>query len=659
MIQTQALDRPTRKRRAWVYRFPALLVAAVLLPAVAEAQLFSSVYVSGLNQPLAFVQDPSDPTVQYVVEKPGRIRVVKNGVLRSQIFLDLTNVINDDGERGLLGLAFPPDYASSRRFYVNFTNLSGHTVVARFRRNLQNALVADGGSRFDFRWPGGLRVINQPASNHNGGNMAFGPDGYLYIGMGDGGGSVAPPNSDRSQDPNTLLGKMLRVDVDVADDDPDGYVVPDDNPFVDGVPVPGALHEIWAFGLRNPWRWAFDTPSLGGTGALLIADVGQNTWEEINYQPAGRGALNYGWSGREGAHDFHAHTPAYTPLTEPIIEYSHDDGDSVTGGYVYRGSLLGASFYGRYFYGDLSGRVWSAALSQPSGQASNNLEHTAALGGTSMLGNISSFGIDARGELYVVSLSKGTVFRILNRSQPSQPWLAVDVPPNGSSRAQPFNLSGWAVDLGTASGLGTGVDAIRVQAFRAGVAPVTLTPPTYGYARPDVGAFFGSSQFTSSGFGTLVTGLQPGQYQLVVSMHSTVTNSFNRSKTVNVNVTGPFTNPIVQIDGPIPNSTRPQPFLIGGWAVDLGASSGTGVDVVSVSARRVDSGVTTFLGNATYGGPRPDVAQAFARPGFMNCSWGLFVTGLTAGTYDLTAIPRSTVTGKFAASKTVRVTVTN
>ena len=239
MIRTQALDLPgTRKRRAWVYRFPALLVAAVLLPAAAEAQLFSRVYVSGLNQPLAFIQDPSDPTVQYIVEKPGRIKVVKNGVLRSQLFLDLTAFINDDGERGLLGLAFPPDYGSSRRFYVNFTNNDGHTVVARFKRNIQNPLVADGGSRFDLRWPGGLRVINQPASNHNGGNIAFGPDGHLYIGMGDGGGSVAPPNSDRSQDPNTLLGKMLRIDVDVADDDPNGYVVPNDNPFVDGDPVP-------------------------------------------------------------------------------------------------------------------------------------------------------------------------------------------------------------------------------------------------------------------------------------------------------------------------------------------------------------------------------------------------------------------------------------
>ena len=168
------------------------------------------------------------------------------------------------------------------------------------------------------------------------------------------------------------------------------------------------------------------------------------------------------------------------------------------------------AFIGRYFYGDLSGRVWSAALSQPSGQASNILEHTAALGGTSTLGNISSFGIDASGELYVVSISKGTVFRILNRSQPSQPVLAVDVPSNGSSRAQPFNLSGWAVDLGTASGVGTGVDAIRVQAFRAGAAPVTLTPPTYGYARPDVGAFFGSASSRTRAMGSWSPGSSRG-----------------------------------------------------------------------------------------------------------------------------------------------------
>ena len=249
--------------------------------------------------------------------------------------------------------------------------------------------------------------------------MAFGPDGNLYIGMGDGGGSVA--NNDRSQNPNTLLGKMLRVDVNVLDSNPNGYVVPGNNPFVDNVPLP-ALDEIWAFGLRNPWRFTFDPPLLGGTGALLIGDVGQGAWEEINYQPPGVGGRNYGWSGLEGTQPFHAHhPPAYQPRTNPIIQYLQATAHSVTGGYVYRGRLLGGNFFGRYFYADfVKGRVWSAALSQPSGQASNIIDHTAALGGTATLGAISSFGIDARGELYIVGYSAGTVFRVFNRL----PWLA-------------------------------------------------------------------------------------------------------------------------------------------------------------------------------------------------------------------------------------------
>ena len=277
-------------------------------------------------------------------------------------------------------MAFSPDTATSGRFFVNFTNRSGHTVVARFRRT--DALVADPASRFDLRWggPGGEAFIAQPFANHNGGNLFFGPDGLLYIGMGDGGSGDDPDH--RAQDPTQLLGKMLRVDVNVSDSHPTGYAIPADNPFFNRGPVP-ARPEIWSFGLRNPWRFSFDDPRRGGTGAMVIGDVGQNQIEEVDYEPAGRGGRNYGWRNREGAHDHvTSRPPAYTPLVDPIHEYSHAVGQSITGGFVYRGSFLGASFQGRYFFADfVQGRVFSLILIVDPGTreatASNVIEHTA------------------------------------------------------------------------------------------------------------------------------------------------------------------------------------------------------------------------------------------------------------------------------------------
>jgi glucose/arabinose dehydrogenase len=312
-------------------------------------------------------------------------------------------------------LAFAPTSPSSGRFFVNFTNLAGHTVVARFRRS-SDPLRGDPVSRADLRWgsAGGPPVITQPFSNHNGGHLAFGPDGYLYVGMGDGGSANDPAH--RAQNPSELLGKMLRIDVNVPDTDPQGYRVPPDNPFVQSG-LAGVRPEIWSFGLRNPWRYTFDDRTKGGTGALLIADVGQNRWEEVNYEPPGRGGRNYGWSLREGAHDHvTARSPAFLPLTDPVAEYDHSQGQSITGGYVYRGRALGAAFAGRYFFADfVQGRVWSVALTlDAAGEArtSNLVEHTAELGATA-LGMISSFGVDADGELFLVSHSKGVIFRIL------------------------------------------------------------------------------------------------------------------------------------------------------------------------------------------------------------------------------------------------------
>jgi glucose/arabinose dehydrogenase len=406
-------------------RLPAALVVALLVASPAHAQLVARVHASGFSAPIAFVQDPVSRNVQYVVEQAGTIRVVRDGAVLGTAFLDIRGVVGSGGERGLLGLAFDPSYATNGRFYVNFTNVNGDTVIARFRRSSGDPLVAEVSSRFDLRWNGasGAAVIQQPFSNHNGGHLAFGPDGFLYIGLGDGGSGNDPGHL--AQNPNSLLGKMLRIDVSVSDSHPIGYVVPAGNPFLDGSPVP-ARGEIWAFGLRNPWRYSFDDPARGGTGALIIGDVGQGAWEEVDYEPAGRGGRNYGWRNREGAHDnITSLPPAYQPLVDPIHEYGRTVGASVTGGHVYRGTLLGLGARGRYFFADfVTSRVWSAALSiDASGEArvTNVTEHTAELGGSAQLANVSSFGVDAEGELYIVSYSRGAILRVLALNKPSTP----------------------------------------------------------------------------------------------------------------------------------------------------------------------------------------------------------------------------------------------
>jgi glucose/arabinose dehydrogenase len=305
------------------------------------------------------------------------------------------------------------DAATSRRFYVNFTNPNGDTVVARYTRTASGAV--DLNSRVDLMWPDGRRFVEQPFSNHNGGHLAFGPDGYLYVGLGDGGSGGDPFNN--AQNPNTLLGKMLRIDVNVPDADPRGYRVPEDNPFVDRQPI-AALTEIWAFGLRNPWRYNFDDWTHGGTGALVIADVGQSAREEVNWEPPGAGGRNYGWRIREGRIGYDGRSAAaYQPLTEPIHDYPRADGMSITGGFVYRGRALDPMWNGRYFFADyVAGRVYTIGLSldaRMEARAVDMIELTELLGGTTELGLISAFGVDADGELYLVSYSRGRILKIV------------------------------------------------------------------------------------------------------------------------------------------------------------------------------------------------------------------------------------------------------
>ena len=383
------------------------------LPLAAVAQLRSQVVASGFANPVAFVGDPGNRSTFYVVEQRGTIRTLTNGVVASTFFLDLRGQIAAGGEQGLLGLAFPPDSTTTGRFYVNFTNPQGHTVIARFRRDATGR--ADASSRFDLMWPDGRRFIEQPFANHNGGHLAFGPDGHLYIGLGDGGSGGDPLNN--AQNPNTLLGKMLRIDVGVPDADPRGYRVPADNPFVDRQPIV-ALTEIWAFGLRNPWRYNFDDPTHGGTGALVIGDVGQDSREEVDWEPMGPGGRNYGWRLREGRQAYDARTAAaYLPLTPPIHDYPHSDGQSITGGFVYRGRALDPAFNGRYFFADyVLGRVFTLGVSLDAHQeatAVDVLEVTSMLGGSTELGLISSFGVDAEAELYLVSYTRGRILKIV------------------------------------------------------------------------------------------------------------------------------------------------------------------------------------------------------------------------------------------------------
>jgi glucose/arabinose dehydrogenase len=393
-----------------------VLVAATLFTgAAAEAQLVLVEHAIGLSAPVAIVQDPTDVRVQFILEQAGRIRVSRSGVVQPGDFLDIRPLVLSGGERGLLGIALAPDYAASGRFYINYTRAAdGHTVISRYKRSSGDPLVADPASRKDLVWSTGLAYIEQTFSNHNGGCLAFGADGYLYIAMGDGGAGNDPMHL--AQDPTSLLGKVLRIDVSVADGDAAGFRVPANNPFLGAGPA-GTRPEIWSFGWRNPWRFSFDDPARGGTGAMVTGDVGQGSWEEVNYEPQGRGGRNYGWRNREGAHpNVQDRPPAFLPLTDPIHEYSHAVGGSITGGVVYRGSI--PELRGRYFFADfVTGRLWSFRVqvdpSTQEGQAADLQEHTNQLSSTGRIGNISAFGVDGSGELLIVDYSRGIVYRLM------------------------------------------------------------------------------------------------------------------------------------------------------------------------------------------------------------------------------------------------------
>ena len=628
--------------------FASLLVC--LIAASAQAQLRPVTYVSGLSLPIAFVQDPGDPSIQYVVQQGGLIRTIVNGTLRSTPFLDLRTATVGGGEQGLLGMAFPPDYASSGRFFVDFTDLHGDTVVARFKRSSSNPLVADPNSRVDLRWSTGERVIRQPFSNHNGGTLQFGPDGYLYVGMGDGGSGNDPNHN--AQNMASLLGKMLRIDVSVPDSDAAGFRVPADNPFVgSGAP------EIWDIGLRNPWKYSFDDPAHGGTGALVIGDVGQNLWEEVDYEPPARGGNNYGWRNREGAHDnVTSLPPAFTPLVDPILEYPHPTGNSITGGYVYRGLALGSAFRGRYFFADfVAAKIWSVALTiDPAtgrATASDLREHTAQL----KPGNVSSFGVDAAGELYFVDYSNGAVVRIATASPPQ---LSIDLPGTGRTVTEPFAIGGWALDPGALAS--AGISAIHVWAYPltalggpASGAPLFVGATTLSIDRPDVAAAFGSSAFTRSGFVLAAAGLPAGTYRLVAFALVTATGTFDVARSVDVTVLG---RTLLSVDIPAPGSPVGATFAIGGWAFDAASVAGAGIDAIHVWAFPAGgAGAPVFLGATTTFFDRADIGAIYGGR-FVTSGFVLFATAPPPGTWDVYVFARSAATGQFQASAPVRIT---
>ena len=338
---------------------------------------------SGFDEPLLVTHAGDGSGRLFVVERGGMIRIVRNGKVEPTPFLDIAERVRTNGsEQGLLGLAFPPDYAQRKHFYVHYTAKSGvgDTLVARYQVGA-NPAVADPSSEEVL-----LRHA-QPYANHNGGHLAFGPDGYLYIGLGDGGSGGDPQGN--GQNPRTLLGKMLRLDVESG---AKPYAIPRDNPFG---------NEIWALGLRNPWRFSFDR----ATGDLYIADVGQNAYEEVNFQPAAsRGGENYGWNVREGMHCFRGATCDRKGLTDPVAEYRNGSGNcSITGGHVYRGAQY-PSLAGVYIYGDFcSGQLWALRRSKDGWQNARLLESGLRL---------SSFGEDEAGNVYLVDYGKGEVHRL-------------------------------------------------------------------------------------------------------------------------------------------------------------------------------------------------------------------------------------------------------
>lgn len=375
--------------------------------------------VDGLNQPIYVTQAPGDDTRLFVMQKGGVVRVLSNGELQDAPFIDVSAALTNSGEQGLLGMAFHPNYATNGLFYLHFSGTTGQgmardTVVAEFTVT-EDRNVADVGTRRNV-----LGIV-QPAANHNGGEIAFGPDGLLYLGFGDGGGGNDQFGATgNGQNPQTMLGKILRIDP-TGREVNNAYSVPADN--LAAVTGTQALPEIWATGLRNPWRFSFDAC----TGDLYIGDVGQNTLEEVDFLPARAdrtvaAGANFGWRLMEGPNcrpgdgACNAQTVTQLGLTQPVDSYGRMVGQSITGGYVYRGSAV-PGLRGHYIYADYqSARFFRFRIEN--GAAADRVEITDQMRpATGNIDNIASFGTDNSGEMYVAAFTPGAVYRVVAAAQ--------------------------------------------------------------------------------------------------------------------------------------------------------------------------------------------------------------------------------------------------
>jgi len=350
---------------------------------------------SGFTRPV-YATAPSGDDRLFVVEKGGRIRIVAGGTVRSTDFLDLSSLVSSGGEQGLLGLAFHPDYAGNGRFYVSYTDTAGNSRVVEYQVSSDPDVADPGTAR-------AILEVDQPATNHNGGMITFDASGNLLLGLGDGGGSGDP--NDRAQDPTDLHGSILRIGVD-GDDFPSdparNYTIPPDNPFVGNT---AGADEVWAFGLRNPWRFSIDP----ATNQLFIGDVGQARWEEVDVAPAGTAGLDYGWNTLEGSHCYQPSSGCSSAGTVlPVLEYSHGDGCAITGGFVYRGDEL-PDLAGHYFFSDwCAGVLHSFAFVDGSVTSQHRWDEFGSVG------NVSSFGMDGHDGLYVL-VDDGRVLRLTAR----------------------------------------------------------------------------------------------------------------------------------------------------------------------------------------------------------------------------------------------------
>lgn len=378
-----------------LYKLCLHIIAACFVVIPARAQLTMTPVVSGLNSPMEIISPPDASGRMFIIERAGTIRILTGTTLATGNFLDITALVSTLGERGLLSLAFHPGYATNRYFFLLYNNPAGDLVLSRYRTDAVDPNLADPASGTIL-----MSIPHPTNTNHNGGKLAFGTDGNLFWSTGDGGSSNDPLNN--AQNGNSLLGKMLRLNVDSFNTAP-YYVIPADNPFVGN---PAVADEIWNLGLRNPFRWSFDRLN----GDMWIGDVGQGAWEEVDRATlAGSSGLNYGWRCREGAHDNITGGCAPTGYTDPVFEYDRTVGQCITGGYVYRGSNY-PSIYGKYICVDFLSN--NAFIVTPGATAPY-----AAVMQAGMPGSITSFGEDATGELYATTIG-GTIYAVEGNAVP-------------------------------------------------------------------------------------------------------------------------------------------------------------------------------------------------------------------------------------------------